>query len=63
MQYYRNGFSGIVASYLLALILTLRKAYMIKDLECHVDIFQLDISMSHVNTKKYVPIIAKEMRN
>jgi len=59
LEYYRNGFAGIVASYLVALILTLRKAYMIKDLECHADIFQLDIDMDHVNTKKYVQIIAK----
>lgn len=62
LEYYRNGFAGIVASYLLALNLTLRKAYMIKDLHSQVDIFQLDIDMRHVDTKKYVPLIAKEMK-
>ena len=59
LEYYRNGFAGIVASYLLALILTIRKAYMIRDLECHLDIFQLGIDMANINTKKYIPLIAK----
>lgn len=32
LEYYKTGFAGIVSSYLLVTIVTLRKAYMIKDL-------------------------------
>jgi hypothetical protein len=63
LQYYKNGFAGIVSAYLIALILTLKKAYMIKDLECGIDIFQLDIDMVNVNVKRYIPMIAREMQN
>lgn len=30
LSYYKNGFAGIISSFLLALIVTLRKAYMIR---------------------------------
>lgn len=63
LQYYKGGFAGIVASYLIATTLTLRKAYMIKDLNSGIDIFQLDIDMVNIKVKKYVQLIAHEMRN
>ena len=43
LSHYRNGFSGIICAYLMALTLTLRKAYMIRDLESGQDIFELGI--------------------
>ena len=32
LVYYKGGFSGVISAYLTALVLTLRKAYMIQDL-------------------------------
>lgn len=36
---------------------------MIKDLNSGIDIFQLDIDMVNIKVKKYVQLIAHEMRN
>ena len=57
LEYYKNGFAGIVSSYLIVVTLTLKKAYMIKDLERGTDIFELDINMKNVPVSKYVNII------
>lgn len=59
LTYYKGGFSGIISAYLTALVLTLRKAYMIQDLECGIDIFQLDIDMVNVNVRRYISIVTQ----
>jgi len=59
LTYYRGGFSGIVSSYLVAMVLTLKKAYMIQDLQCGKDIFELNIDMTNVNVRKYIAIISQ----
>lgn len=63
LEYYRNGFAGIVSSYLIITILTLRKAYMIKDLECGIDIFDLGINMANVPVKKYIALISHDLKS
>lgn len=63
LEYYRNGFAGIVSSYLIITVLALRKAYMIKDLECGVDIFGLDINMANVPVEKYVAIVSHDLKS
>lgn len=62
LEYYHNGFAGVVSSYLIVTILTLRKAYMIKDLECGIDIFELGISMVNVPVNKYIAIISSQLK-
>jgi hypothetical protein len=32
LSFYKNGFAGIISSFLIVVIVTLRKAYMIKEL-------------------------------
>jgi hypothetical protein len=51
----------VVSSFLLATVLTLRKVYMIKDLEERVDVFELEISMENVPVSKYVAILKGEL--
>lgn len=63
LEYYRNGFAGIVSSYLIITILALRKAYMIKDLECGIDIFDLNINMANVPVKKYIALISHDLKS
>ena len=60
LSYYKNGFSGIISAYLLALTLTLRKAYMIRDLESGEDIFQLG-SSSKISLTKYLNYLKKDL--
>ena len=62
LAHYRNGFSGIICAYLLALTLTLRKAYMIRDLESGEDIFELG-SESKISMAKYVSYLKKDLKS
>ena len=59
LMHYKGGFSGVIAAYLTELILTLKKVYMIQDLECGRDIFNLDIDMVNVKARRYIAIISQ----
>ena len=63
LSFYKNKHAGIISSYLLVLVLTLKKAYMIRALQSEEDIFELDIDMGKVSINKYVSYLKSEMRN
>lgn len=59
LEYYRNGFAGIVSSFLILTALVLRKACMIRDLEMRKDIFELDVNMHKISIGRYTSLLGR----
>jgi|JI6StandDraft_1071083.scaffolds.fasta_scaffold381378_2 hypothetical protein len=62
LEYYRNGFAGIVSSFLVLTALVLRKACMIRDLEMRLDVFELGINMHKIPVGKYTALLGRDLK-
>lgn len=60
---YKGSFAGIVSSFLLSMVVTLRKAYLIRELEMRNDVFGLGYDLTGLNSEKYIRYLKRDLRS